>query len=999
VQSTGRRRPEPPSHVAIRLLGGFAVAIDGEPLTDIRWRLRKGRDLVKLLALAPGHRLHREQLMETLWPDRGPEPAANNLNQVVHVARRVLGTPAIELRDELLTLHANVDVDEFERAADQAMRVGSPGALGAALALYGGELLPEDRYEDWTIERRERLAQLRAELEADLAGLASEEHIRRLPEQASSFIGREHELRELAALVRDARMLTLAGAGGCGKTRLALELAQRSEEGYPNGTAFVELASVEDERQVAVAAAAALDIAALPGGSALQTVVDYLAPRTLLLILDNCEHVLPATAALCDALLRTAPGLRILTTTREPLRVAGEVVFRVPSLAIPRPERIVGPEELLRYEAVALFADRAAAAVPGFTLDDENARDVARICFRLDGLPLAIELAAARLGGLGTSTLADRLDDRFRLLRGGVRAAPSRQQTLLATLEWSHELLTDDERVLLRRLAVFAGGFELGAAETVCASGELEPHAIADVLARLVEKSLVAVGGAGRELRYRLLETVRLYAAERLGGAGEAAELSRRQALWALALAEQEGDSPRLDLEATNLRAAHEPLQPRERLRYCIALLPFWMRRIDLEEAHRRLATALEAAPARTDLRANALIAASAIDYRAGTLACGESHVRESHQIAEELGAPRPQWRALQRLAEYAVARDDGDLAASRFERARRFAHREGFAGAEALSIYSIGVARWLLGDPTGAEELLTESLAALRSAGTEEPLTSPLNIAEVRPGDSVAPLRLRIVFEETLQPFYEISCEAAIGYVLANQATIARLQGEPDRAGRLLDEAARHFARIGDTRGQAAVFVRRGHLELALASADAARQAFEEALRMRRAMADRRGVGIALSGLALAGIISGDHDLAAQQLVEARELFRRAGDRWGLVSALWRTADLAVARGDLDEAQAALDDAGTAAGETERASWIAVTVAMQAEVARLRGEHERADVLAEEASRSGLAVEQLSRPAPSDGRVQSPAGGVQSRRKGGSRITGVAMTKKRSKT
>ena len=186
-------------------------------------------------------------------------------------------------------------------------------------------------------------------------------------------------------------------------------------------------------------------------------------------------------------------------------------------MAIPRPERAATPEELLRYEAVALFAERAAAAVPGFALDEENARDVARICFRLDGLPLAIELAAARLGGLGTSTLADRLDDRFRLLQGGTRTAPSRQQTLLATLEWSHELLGEDERVLLRRLSVFAGGFDVDAVETVCADAELAREATVDVLARLVEKSLVAVSG-GRELRYRLLETVRLYAGERLAG-------------------------------------------------------------------------------------------------------------------------------------------------------------------------------------------------------------------------------------------------------------------------------------------------------------------------------------------------------------------------------------------------------------------------------------------------------------------------------------------------
>jgi predicted ATPase len=957
-----------PRDVGVQLLGGFAVTVDGEPLTGVRWRLRKARDLVKLLALAPGHRLHREQLMDTLWADLEPAAAANNLNQVVHAARRVLGAPTIELRDELLRLHASVDVDDFESAAGEARRSGSPVMFGAALARYGGELLPEDRYEDWTLARRDQLEQLRGTLEEESIGRASDEATRVLPEPASSFIGRGHELRDLAALERDARLLTLAGAGGCGKTRLVLELARRSEQRYAQGVAFVELADIADERQVATAAAAALDVAVLPGRSAQQVLIDYLAPRAVLLVLDNCEHVLQAAALLCNELLANAPGLGIMTTSREPLRVAGEVVFRVPSLAIPRPEQVVAPEELLRYEAVALFSERAAATVPGFALDEENARDVARICFRLDGLPLALELAAARLGGLGTSALADRLDDRFRLLRGGMRTAPSRQQTLLATLDWSHELLTEEERLLLRRLSVFAGGFDLDAAETVCVDGEFGRSAAADVLARLVEKSLVAVSGR-RRLRYRLLETVRLYAAERLAHSGEASDQARRLALWALALAERQGESLQLDAEAANLRAAHEALAPDEQLRYCIALLPFWMRRIDLKEAQQRIAGALEAAPERTELRAEALIAASAIDYRAGAVAHGARHVEESLEIAQERDARRAQWRALQRLAEHAVAWDDGELAAAQFEQGRTLAHDEGFAAAEALSIYSLGVARWLLGDVAGAEELLTESLAALRAAGAQEMITSPLNIAEARLNDSLPASGQRIVFEETLQPFYEITGEAAIGYVLANQATIARVSGEPERARQLLDEAAAHFASIADARGEASVLVRRGHLELALGSTDSARRAFEAALRMRRALAERRGVGMALSALGLVGIVSGDYDLAARRLGEARDLFRRAGDRWGLVSTLWRTTDLAMARGNLDEAATAVEEARQVVLETERGNWIAATIAMHEEVARL-----------------------------AEGRVQSAARPVQSRRKAASRTNGLATTNKRSK-
>ncbi len=967
MQSSGGGSAEAsPQDVVVTLLGGFGVAIGGRPLTDVRWRLRKARDLVKLLALAPGHRMHREQLMDVLWPERDPASAANNLNQVVHAARRVLGSTAVEVRDELLVLHASVDIQDFEVAAAAARRDGSPAASSRALELYGGELLPENRYEDWTLERREQLAQLKEDLEVASGEQPADVAPYRLPEQVSSFVGREHELHELASLERAARLLTLAGVGGCGKTRLAIELARRSQERFADGVAFVELAGVADERLVAAATAAGLDIAALPGRSAGQALADHLAPRALLLVLDNCEHVLSAVAALCGALLRSAPGLRILTTSREPLRAAGEVVFRVPSLAIPQPERETAPGDLLRYEAVALFAERARAAAPGFELDEDNAGDVARICFRLDGLPLAIELAAARLTGLGTSTLADRLDDRFRLLQGGSRSAPSRQQTLLATLDWSHDLLTEDERMLFRRLAVFAGGFDLEAAETVCSDDRLDRGATVDLLGRLVEKSLVAVSG-GRRLRYRLLETVRLYGGERLRDAGEAGALAQRHALWALAVAEREGESPRLDADAANLRAAHEALSPDERLRYCIALLPFWMRRIDLEQSRRRFDAALAAAPDPTELRARALIAASAVDFRAGAVARSAKLAQQGLEIARELAEPRQEWWALQRLGECAVALDDGSLAAERFKRARGLAEEEGLAAAAALSIHSIGVARWLSGDLAGATEMLAASVEAFHAAGPGEVITSPLNLAEGRPGDGVT---LRIVFEESLQPFYEISCEAAIGYVLANQATIARQQGEPGRAGELLDEAARHFMRAGDERGEAAILIRRGHLELSMESTDAARRAFEQSLAMRRALADRRGVGMALSGLALTGILSGDLEPAARQLEEARELFRRAGDRWGLVSALWRTADLAVARGQFDEAAAALEEARQVVIETERSNWIAVTAAMQEDVARL-------------AARS----------------VQSGDDGVQRGRKEPSRTNGRATTRKRSRT
>jgi predicted ATPase len=944
-------------NINVTLLGGFAAAVDGVPVPDTAWRLKKARELIKLLALAPGHRMHREQAMDMLWRDRDPAAAANNLHQAIFVARRALDAETIELRDEVLLLTADVDVDRLERAAADARNVQTPAAYGAALELYRGELLPENRYEDWAAGRREELAELVTELADELKALdhAGADRLRSLPVDASSFIGRDRELSECRALLRGTRLLTLAGTGGVGKTRLALELARAAEPAYRGGAALVELAALADPGLVPDAVAAALDVRALSGQTLVDAVIGFLSPRSLLLVIDNCEHLIAATAKLVDALLRSAPDLTILATSREPLRVAGEVIFRVPSLRIPDPEASPEPAQLMRYEAVRLLIARADAAAPGFAIDEQNAVDIARICFRLDGLPLALELAASRLGTLGPGAIAARLEDRFRLLSGGSKAAPTRQHTLAATLRWSHDLLASDERTLFRRLAVFTGGFELKAVEDVCTGGVLDGPGIADVLARLVEKSLVTVDeGSSRLPRYRLLETVRLYALEQLLEAAETVAVADRHARWALALAEAERRSPRLDRDAANLRAALDVLlrrAPREALRFCVALWPFWMRRIDLHEAQQRFDDVLAAAPERVALRAEALLAAAAIQFRSGTLAQARERVEESYAIASEIDEPYAQWRALQFLGEFGVASDAADLAIPWLERALGLAKRERFTAAEAICVYSLAVAHWILGDLARAETLVARSIELfLTVAGSSQLVMSPVNMAEIPTRQLTSRSRLRVVFEDTLQPFVEISCDAAVSYALANRAAIARARGDRARARMLLEESAARFQAAGDEVGTAAVHVRRAYLELAEGDLAAARQALEAALELRRAQRDRRGLGLVLAGLGLIDTTAGDYQSADRHLAEAREIFRRAGDRWGLASTLWRTADLACERGRLDEAEGALWEARDVLSVTQRKRWIAHTLAGLAEVALLRGDREQASVLFAEA-------------------------------------------------
>ncbi len=702
-----------------------------------------------------------------------------------------------------------------------------------------------------------------------------------------------------------------------------------------------------DARLVPTAVAATFDLGGLPGQQIIDALIDFLAPRSLLLVIDNCEHLLAATTELAGALLRCAPALTIIATSREPLRIPGEVVFRVPSLAIANPEQTLEPRELLRYEAVQLFVDRAASVARGFTLDEGNAVDVARICFRLDGLPLALELAAGRLGGLGPAAIADRLDDRFRVLRALSGASPTRQHTLTATLQWSHDLLQPDERELFRRLAAFAGGFELEAVESVCAGGVLAAEGIADVLARLVEKSLVTADhDFSRERRYGLLETVRLYARERLDESGETSAVVDRHAAWALALAEDERDSRQLEREAANLRVALDTLlerSPPAALRLCVALEGFWMRRIDLVEAQRRLDEALSLAPERTDVRAQALLAAAAIDFRSGVLARGLRHAEESYSVASDIGDPRAQWRALQFLGEFGVASDAADVAIPWLERALELARREGYAAAEAICVYSLGVAQWILGELDRSEELLTQSIELFGAlAGSPERIPSPVNIAEIRTSLPDGRAGLRVVFEDTLQPFDEISCDAAVGYVLANQAGIVRGRGDLARARALLDESQARFENADDRTGKAAVLVRRAYLELAGGALPSAREALHQALVLRRELGDRRGLGLALAGLGLIDTRAGDHRSAERHLAEACDIFRRAGDRWGLAGTLWRIADLAFARGSLDDAETALQEARAVLDVTRRDRWIAHTLAGLAEVALLQGDEER---------------------------------------------------------
>jgi predicted ATPase/DNA-binding winged helix-turn-helix (wHTH) protein len=359
-----------------------------------------------------------------------------------------------------------------------------------------------------------------------------------LPATASSLIGREAELADVVELSSLHRLVTLTGAGGIGKTRLGIETARRMAPNFAHGVWIAELAPLSDPQLVAATVATVLGLELAAGPVSPGRVADALGPKRLLLVLDNCEHVIDAAAAMAEALVRSGTGVRVLATSREPLGAEAECVYRVPPLDVPG-EDTVDPEALLRHGAVLLFVARAREAESQFTPDHRVAALAAAVCRRLDGIPLAIELAAARAATLGVEGLAARLGDRFRLLTGGRRTALPRQQTLRATLDWSHDLLSEPERVVLRRLAVFAGGFTLEAAAAVAAGGDIAEDDVAGTVAQLVAKSLVAADIGGAVAIFRLLETTRAYAFEKLVDSGELGAVARRHAEYYCGLLER----------------------------------------------------------------------------------------------------------------------------------------------------------------------------------------------------------------------------------------------------------------------------------------------------------------------------------------------------------------------------------------------------------------------------------------------------------------------------
>ncbi|HTE65550.1 MAG TPA: tetratricopeptide repeat protein, partial [Candidatus Binatia bacterium] len=743
-----------------------------------------------------------------------------------------------------------------------------------------------------------------------------------LPVRLTSFIGREAEIARLKELLAENRLVTLTGAGGVGKTRLALQVAADLLDGHPDGVWWVDLARITDAGLVPNAVAAALTVKEIPRQSLVDTLKNDLRAKRTLILLDNCEHVVAACAELADTLLHACQSLSILATSREPLGVEGEAPWRVPSLTLPDENAPPSIESLSLYEAVRLFIERAISVRPNFQVTNENAPAVAQICHRLDGIPLAMELAAARTRMMTPEQIAEGLMDRFHLLTGGVRTVFPRYQTLQASVDWSYNLLGEDERALLRRLSVFVGSFTLDAAEEVCSADASERQQVLELLSRLVDRSLVQVEEAAAEARYRLLETIRQYGRDRLAesgpdglaGASEETAVRTRHLDFYVALAERaepelEGAGlmtwlERLDLELGNLRAAldwsAQPDEADKGLRLASTLHMFWIVRGHLSEGRSRVEAALSPGDGDLLLRARALRVVGHLAFVLGDIAAARAFGEEALRIARPLGDKRTIGRALDQLG-WADTWLDPPSAHALFEEAIDLHREAGDASGLAVALRGSGFLQLLAGDLALARPRLEESLSVARLAGNRhgiEVVISQLGFALLRFGELS---EAEAAFQESLVIARELKDRGTSATALFGLGHVVTYRGEYDSAAELFEESLSSARETGPFQ-LAFVLLFRGQLDYARGDFKTATAHLEEAVMLARRMRISWAISWGLRALGDVARAGGDLEAAGARVEEALEAGRKAG---GLALGLGLQGAGRLARSQADYQQA----------------------------------------------------------------------------------------------
>jgi predicted ATPase/DNA-binding SARP family transcriptional activator len=672
-----------------------------------------------------------------------------------------------------------------------------------------------------------------------------------LPQPPTRLIGRDDDLQKVKARLSQSRLVTMTGSGGVGKTRLALQVAREIEEEFTDGAYFVDLAPVQEGGNVEAAIARTLGVREEPPRAIRETLLESLRPRDALLVLDNCEHLIESAALCAASLLASCASVRILATSRRPLTISGESLWRVPSLALPDEARLTTPSTLpltaiSSSGAVRLFVERAAESVPGFALTQDNAPIVARICRRLDGIPLALELAAARLRAMTLEQVDERLERQFSAITSGPAGRVPRHQSMSAAIEWSYDLLDEAERALLRRLSIFAGGFSLEAAEQICRS-EHEEGQVLETLFRLLDHSLVMFEedrGAGR---YDLLEPVRKYAWDRLISNGEEMAVALRHRQFFLDLAESAAERmighgeaewvQLLDQEHDNLRAAlRSSSEPLEKLRLTAAIWRFWLHKGQYEEGRGWLEQALAYDHPISQALAASTRGYAVMRWKQGDQRAALLYMSKAQAMYDQLGDRRGVASALNDSALILSEVGDDEAARTNLEESLAICRGIGNTVGEAFVVGNLGTLALRSADLDRAKRLLEESEQLLRAAG----------------------------------------CEQTIGGTLRDLAQIAVSRKEYDRARGLLERSIEIHLRFGHRENVALSACRLGAVTVALGDLGAARLHLQTGLTEWRGLGSRRGLATALTGFAHLAAAEGDMARAAH-LFGASEALREA--------------------------------------------------------------------------------------------------------------------------
>jgi predicted ATPase/Tfp pilus assembly protein PilF len=781
-----------------------------------------------------------------------------------------------------------------------------------------GKLLSKSRATRYTRARDviDALARLGASSDASVMAVAAPDRAAgsgRLPAPLTSFVGRERELVELEAIMARTRLLTLTGAAGTGKTRLAARLATKVADEFADGVYFVPLASLADSGLVAPAIAQALGIAELPGRSVLERLTTFLADRQTLLVLDNMEQVMQAAPTVSD-LLETCPRLEVVVTSRVALRLDGEHEYPVPALGVPDPGTAHDVESLSEYSAVSLFVDRARAANPGFGLTDQNSAAVAELCRKLDGLPLTIELAAARVKLFTPQAMVARLGQRLDLLKGGPRDRPARQQTLREAMNWSYDLLEEGEQRLFRWISAFVGGFNLDAAERVCGTVTEDTGQLVDRLSLLVDHSLLrSVEAPAEEPRFTMLETIQAYGVERLSVAGELDEARRAHAEYYLELAEraepeltaeeQTSWLNRLALEHDNLRAALAWAEERGEveigLRFAVALWRYWLVRGHMNEGRPAIERLLAMPEGRVSqaVRARALNGLGTIAHNQGDNVEARAVLEESLALFRRIDDRRGIATVLNNLSWVACELCDFEtgetLAHEALELCRESNDRRGWA----LAVNNLGWIANYRGEQRTAQAYHEESLALRREIGDHRGVAFALcNLAWAQQlGGEFEAAEARLAEAGTvLERVKDATLQA---WMLAIRARIARDLGEYERALEILEEVRSLWREGGNRSILAWAATSMGEIELARGNSERASVLLAEGLKGWNEIGSTFGVGIALLGLGEVAQAKGEGAKAVRLMRESLTIRHSLADKLGTAECLEGLSQVAVSQ------------------------------------------------------------------------------------------------------